>query len=80
MRVLIPLVLALLVAAAAPLAGCSGGACKVKGDPGVPVGGAFALTDQAVVLERGRIVLSADSPSLLAHPERLERHLGLVSA
>jgi branched-chain amino acid transport system ATP-binding protein len=40
----------------------------------------LALTDHAIVLERGRIVLSADSASLLAHPERLERHLGLVNA
>ncbi len=40
----------------------------------------LALTDEAIVLERGRIVLKADSPSLLAHPERLERHLGLVTA
>jgi branched-chain amino acid transport system ATP-binding protein len=40
----------------------------------------LGLTDNAIVLERGRIVLRADSPSLLAHPERLERHLGLVTA
>ncbi|MGE0665444.1 MAG: SCO family protein [Sphingomonadales bacterium] len=47
MRLLIPLALALLVAAAAPLSGCGdGGACKVAGDPDVPVGGAFELTDQ----------------------------------
>ena len=49
MRLFIPIALALLVAAAAPLGGCSGGdgACKVAGDPAVPVGGAFELTDQS---------------------------------
>jgi branched-chain amino acid transport system ATP-binding protein len=40
----------------------------------------LGLTDHAVVLERGRIVLSAGSPSLLTDPERLERHLGLIAA
>ncbi|MFM9974830.1 MAG: ABC transporter ATP-binding protein, partial [Beijerinckiaceae bacterium] len=35
------------------------------------------LTDNAIVLERGRVVLSADSASLLADPSRLESHLGL---
>jgi branched-chain amino acid transport system ATP-binding protein len=40
----------------------------------------LGLTNEAIVLERGRIVLKADSASLLAHPERLERHLGLVTA
>ncbi|MFM9974933.1 MAG: ABC transporter ATP-binding protein, partial [Beijerinckiaceae bacterium] len=34
------------------------------------------LTDNAIVLERGRVVLSADSASLLADPSRLESHLG----
>jgi branched-chain amino acid transport system ATP-binding protein len=38
------------------------------------------LTDHAIVLERGRIVLTSDSPSLLAQPARLERHLGLHAA
>ncbi len=46
MRLLIPLALALLVAGAAPLAGCGASACKVTGDANVPVGGAFELTDQ----------------------------------
>ncbi|MBV9078127.1 MAG: ABC transporter ATP-binding protein [Methylobacteriaceae bacterium] len=38
------------------------------------------LTDDAVVLERGRVVLRQDSASLLREPERLERHLGLAAA
>jgi protein SCO1/2 len=46
MRLLIPALLALLVAAAVPLAGCGQSQCKVKGDSAVPVGGAFELTDQ----------------------------------
>ena len=40
----------------------------------------LALTDDAIVLERGRIVLAAPSRELLEHPERLERHLGLAAA
>lgn len=40
----------------------------------------LALTDDAIVLERGRIVLAASSSDLLAQPERLERHLGLAAA
>lgn len=39
----------------------------------------LAMTDSAIVLERGRIVLSTDSASLLQHPERLEHHLGLTA-
>jgi branched-chain amino acid transport system ATP-binding protein len=38
------------------------------------------ITDDAVVLERGRVVLSAPSAELIAHPDRLERHLGLEPA
>lgn len=38
------------------------------------------LTDDAIVLERGRIVLAASSKELLADPARLEHHLGLVAA
>lgn len=38
------------------------------------------LTDDAIVLERGRVVLRGDSRSLLAEPERLERFLGLAAA
>ncbi len=38
------------------------------------------ITDNAIVLERGRVVLSADSASLLADPSRLEYHLGLGMA
>ncbi len=38
------------------------------------------LTDDAVVLERGRVVLNDASPALLADPARLERHLGLAVA
>jgi protein SCO1/2 len=45
MRLMIPIALALLTIAAVPLAGCEGGSCGVKGDPSVPVGGAFELTD-----------------------------------
>ncbi len=40
----------------------------------------LALTDDAIVLERGRIVLAAPSRDLLAQPDRLERHLGLAAA
>lgn len=40
----------------------------------------LGLTDHAIILERGRIVLSADSPSLLSDPKRLDRHLGLIAA
>ncbi len=40
----------------------------------------LALTDDAIVLERGRIVLAAPSRELLAQPDRLERHLGLAAA
>ncbi len=40
----------------------------------------LALTDDAIVLERGRIVLAAPSQDLLDQPERLERHLGLAAA
>ncbi len=47
MRLLAPAALAvLLLAAAASLSGCGDGACKVRGDAAVPVGGAFELTDQ----------------------------------
>ncbi|KRE14612.1 ABC transporter ATP-binding protein [Bosea sp. Root483D1] len=38
------------------------------------------LTDEAIVLERGRVVLAAESAELLADPSRLERHLGLAAA
>ncbi len=38
------------------------------------------ITDEALVLERGRVVLSAPSADLIAHPDRLERHLGLGAA
>lgn len=38
------------------------------------------ITDDALVLERGRVVLSAPSVELIAHPDRLERHLGLGAA
>jgi branched-chain amino acid transport system ATP-binding protein len=40
----------------------------------------LGITDDAVVLERGRVVLSAPSAELIAHPDRLERHLGLAAA
>ena len=40
----------------------------------------LTLTDDAIVLERGRIVLAAPSRDLLAQPEKLERHLGLAAA
>jgi branched-chain amino acid transport system ATP-binding protein len=39
----------------------------------------LGLTDHAIVLERGRVVVNADSSSLLADPERLERYLGLTT-
>jgi branched-chain amino acid transport system ATP-binding protein len=38
------------------------------------------LTDDAIVLERGRVVLAARSATLLAEPQRLEHHLGLAAA
>ena len=38
------------------------------------------LTDEVIVLERGRVVLAAGSAELLADPSRLERHLGLAAA
>jgi len=38
------------------------------------------LTDDTLVLERGRVVLRAPSSDLLAEPARLERHLGLAAA
>lgn len=38
------------------------------------------LTDDAIVLERGRVVLTDSSAALIAAPERLERHLGLSAA
>ena len=38
------------------------------------------LTDDAIVLERGRVVLRAESASLLREPAQLERHLGLATA
>ena len=40
----------------------------------------LALTDDAIVLERGRIVLAESSDTLLREPARLERHLGLGAA
>ncbi|MBS0522486.1 MAG: ABC transporter ATP-binding protein [Proteobacteria bacterium] len=36
------------------------------------------ITDRAIVLDRGRIVLEASSGSLLADPAPLERHLGVT--
>lgn len=38
------------------------------------------LTDEAIVLERGRVALHDNSPALLREPARLERHLGLAAA
>ncbi|MCA1999007.1 MAG: ABC transporter ATP-binding protein [Hyphomicrobiales bacterium] len=38
------------------------------------------LTDEAVILERGRIVHAAPSARLLAEPAQLERYLGLNAA
>jgi branched-chain amino acid transport system ATP-binding protein len=38
------------------------------------------LTDDAIVLERGRVVLADTSAALIADPARLERHLGLTAA
>ncbi|WP_353182633.1 ABC transporter ATP-binding protein [Bosea sp. (in: a-proteobacteria)] len=38
------------------------------------------LTDDAIVLERGRVVLAERSAALIAEPERLEHHLGLAAA
>jgi branched-chain amino acid transport system ATP-binding protein len=40
----------------------------------------LALTDDAIVLERGRVVLAESSETLLREPARLERHLGLGAA
>ena len=40
----------------------------------------LAMTDHAIVLERGRIVMAEPSAALLAHPEKLEHHLGLAAA
>jgi branched-chain amino acid transport system ATP-binding protein len=37
----------------------------------------LGLTDDAVILERGRIVHSSDSQTLLNEPEHLERYLGV---
>jgi branched-chain amino acid transport system ATP-binding protein len=38
------------------------------------------LTDDAIVLERGRVVLAERSSTLIAEPGRLEHHLGLAAA
>jgi branched-chain amino acid transport system ATP-binding protein len=40
----------------------------------------LSLTDDAIVLERGRVVLAESSATLLREPERLEHHLGLAAA
>lgn len=40
----------------------------------------LGMTDDAVVLERGRVVLSETSAALLKNPEKLEHHLGLAAA
>ncbi|MBS7803950.1 ABC transporter ATP-binding protein [Rhizobiales bacterium TNE-4] len=40
----------------------------------------LGMTDDAIVLERGRVVLAGKSQDLLAHPEKLEHHLGLAAA
>lgn len=40
----------------------------------------LTLTERAIVLERGRIVLTDTSAALLTDPTRLERHLGLLAA
>ena len=40
----------------------------------------LGMTDDAIVLERGRVVLAGKSQDLLAHPEKLEHHLGLSAA
>jgi branched-chain amino acid transport system ATP-binding protein len=37
----------------------------------------LGLTDDAIILERGRIVHSSDSQTLLKEPEHLERYLGI---
>lgn len=36
------------------------------------------ITERAVVLERGRVVLEEDSAALLADPERLQQHLAVT--
>jgi len=36
------------------------------------------ITDRAIVLERGRVVLEASSESLIADPAALERFLGVT--
>ena len=38
------------------------------------------LTDDAIVLERGRVVMAERSATLIAEPQRLEHHLGLAAA
>ncbi len=38
----------------------------------------LGFTDQALILDRGRIVYSGDSASLAANPEVLESHLGVT--
>jgi branched-chain amino acid transport system ATP-binding protein len=40
----------------------------------------LALTDDAILLERGRIVLAERSDTLQREPARLERHLGLTAS
>lgn len=40
----------------------------------------LGMTDDAIVLERGRVVLACKSEDLLAHPGKLEHHLGLAAA
>lgn len=40
----------------------------------------LALTDDAIVLERGRVILRSDSETLLREPEHLEMRLGLGAA
>jgi branched-chain amino acid transport system ATP-binding protein len=40
----------------------------------------LSLTDNAVILERGRVVHAGASADLLAEPAILERHLGLAAA
>jgi len=38
----------------------------------------LGMTDRAIVLDRGRIVLAAESAALRANPEALEAHLGVA--